>query len=319
MTRLRVAILDDYQDAARRFADWRPLENRVEIVVFRDTLHDEAALAQRLEPFDIVVATRERTPFPRTLIERLPRLKLVASTAMRNFAIDMEAARARGITVCGTTSLGYPAAELTWALLLGIARRIAVEDRAMREGRWQSTVGVGLRDKTLGVLGLGKLGAQVATVGKAFGMRVVAWSRNLTDARCTEIGVERVEKVALFEQADFVTIHLVLSERTRGLVGAAELGRMKKSAYLVNTSRGPIVDEAALLAALQERRIAGAALDVYDREPLPADHPFRSLDNVLLAPHIGYVTEENYRAFYGECVENIDAFLHGRPTRVLNG
>jgi phosphoglycerate dehydrogenase-like enzyme len=247
-------------------------------------------------------------------------LKLIATSGMRNAAIDMKAARELGVAVCGTATLGYPTAELTWGLIIGLCRHIAREDRAMHEGGgWQTTLGVGLQGKTLGVLGLGKLGGQVARIGQAFGMNVVAWSRNLTEARCAELGVRlAASKDELLSTADVVTIHLVLGAATRGLIGAAELARMKPTTYLVNTSRGPIVDEAALLEVLRARRIAGAALDVYDREPLPADHPVRKLDNVLLTPHLGYVTEENYRVFFGETVENIAAFLKGAPIRVLN-
>jgi phosphoglycerate dehydrogenase-like enzyme len=316
---IRVAILDDYQRVAEDCADWKSLPPEVEVTVFRDTLADEDALARRLEPFRILAVTRERTLFSRSLLQRLPNLKLIATSGMRNAAIDMAAARELGITVCGTATLGYPTAELAWGLIIALCRHIAVEDRAMHQGGgWQTTVGVGLRGKTLGVLGLGKLGGQVAAIGKAFGMEVVAWSRNLTEARCAEVGVRRVEKDALFSGADMVTIHLVLGERTRGLVGAAELALMKPTAYLVNTSRGPIVDEAALADALAARRIAGAAIDVYSREPLPADSRLRGLDNVLLTPHLGYVTRENLELFFGETVENIAAFLKGAPVRVLN-
>jgi phosphoglycerate dehydrogenase-like enzyme len=316
--RARVAVLDDYQGVAAGFADWSVLSPEVEVVFFRDALPTEEALTQRLNDFTIIVAMRERTGFPRTRLERLPNLRLLVTTGMRNAAIDMAAARDLGICVSGTAALPSPASELTWALILALCRHIAREHRAMQEGRWQTTVGDGLADKRLGVLGLGRLGSRVARVGIAFDMDVVAWSQNLTDARCAEVGVRRAEKDELLSTADIVTIHLVLSERTRGLIGAPELARMKPSSYLVNTSRAPIVDQEALVEALQSGGIAGAALDVYDREPLPPDDPLRSLDNVLLTPHIGYVTRENYQRFYQEALEDIVAFLRGQPTRVLN-
>jgi phosphoglycerate dehydrogenase-like enzyme len=316
--RVRVAVLDDYQGVAAGFADWSVLGPDAEVVFFRDPPPDEDVLTQRLADFSVVAAMRERTAFPRRQLERLPNLRLLVTTGMRNAAIDLAAARELGILVCGTASLAYPAAELTWALILALCRHIAQEHQAMREGRWQTTVGDGLAGKALGVLGLGRLGSQVARVGTAFGMDVVAWSQNLTDARCAEVGVRRADKDELLATADIVTIHLVLSDRTRGLIGAPELARMKPTSYLVNTSRAQIVDRDPLLQALRSRRIAGAALDVYDREPLPADDPLRDLDNVLLTPHLGYVTRENYRTFYQEAVEDIAAFLHGQPTRVLN-
>jgi phosphoglycerate dehydrogenase-like enzyme len=315
---VRVAVLDDYQGVAAGFADWSVLEPEAEVTFFRDALAHEDALTQRLTDFGIVVAMRERTAFPRRQLERLPNLRLLVTTGMRNAAIDMTAARDLGILVCGTAALAHPAAELTWALILGLCRHIAQEHQAIREGRWQTTVGDGLAGKTLGVVGLGRLGSQVARVGTAFGMDVVAWSQNLTDARCAEVGVRRADKDELLSTADIVTIHLVLSGRTQGLIGVPELERMKWSSYLVNTSRASIIDGNALLDALRSRAIAGAALDVYDREPLPADDPLRSLDNVLLTPHIGYVTSENYRAFYEQAVEDIAAFLRGEPIRALN-
>ncbi|HLI11766.1 MAG TPA: D-2-hydroxyacid dehydrogenase family protein [Alphaproteobacteria bacterium] len=315
----RVAILDDYQKASLGLADWARLGAEVKVEAFDRPFADGDEAATRLAAFEVIVAMRERTPFPRALIERLPRLRLLVTTGMRNAAIDMAAASSRGVLVCGTEMLPYPTAELTWGLILSLSRNIPVEDRAMRAGGWQTTLGVDLRGKTLGVIGLGRLGAEVARIGRAFGMEVVAWSRNLTDERATSAGAARVEKAALLARADVVTIHLVLSERTRGLIGAAELAAMKRTAFLVNTSRGPIVDTAALIEALRTRRIAGAALDVYDAEPLPADHPLRRLDNVVLTPHLGYVTAENYRQAYGQAVEDIAAFLAGKPVRVLNG
>jgi phosphoglycerate dehydrogenase-like enzyme len=313
----RVAILDDYQEAALRLADWASLHPQAQITAINTHIADREALAKRLHDCDAVVAMRERTPFPDALFQRLPNLKLLVTAGMRNAAIDLEAAQARGIAVCGTDMLPYPTAELAWGLILALARNIAREDRAMREGGWQTTIGIGLRGKTLGLLGLGKLGTQVGAIGKAFGMNIIAWSQNLDETRAAAAGARRVDKAALFADSDIVSVHLVLGERTRGLVGREDLARMKKTAFLVNTSRGPIVDEAALIAALAERRIAGAAIDVYDAEPLPADHKLRGLANTVLTPHLGYVTEENYRLVYGQAVEAIAAYLAGSPIRLL--
>jgi phosphoglycerate dehydrogenase-like enzyme len=289
----------------------------VEVVVFRDHLAAEAAVAVRLADFDVVVAMRERTPFPRTLLDRLPRLRLLVTTGMRNAAIDLRAAADRGVLVCGTGGLPYPTAELTWALILALARRVPREDRATREGGWQETLGIGLNGKTLGVLGLGTLGTRVARVGRALEMNVVAWSQNLTAERAAAVGATLVERDELLTRADVVTIHLVLSDRTRGLIGARELGLMRKTAYLVNTSRGQIVEEGALIRALEAGAIAGAGLDVYDEEPLPLDHRLRRLPNTVITPHLGYVTEETYRVFYAEALEDVRAFLAGAPVRVL--
>jgi phosphoglycerate dehydrogenase-like enzyme len=315
---MRLAILDDYQNASLSAADWASLAPAVVVEPFHEVLPGEDAAADRLRDFEIIVAMRERTPFPRSLLERLPKLKLLVTAGMRNAAIDMKAAAERGIVIAGTSMLPYPTAELTWGLILALARHIAREDQAMRTGGWQTTLGVGLRGKVLGVVGLGKLGSQVATVGKAFQMDVIAWSQNLTTERAAAAGVEAVEKEELFRRADFVTIHLLLSRRTRGLIGGAELGWMRPSAYLINTSRGPIVEESALVDALTARRIAGAALDVFDREPLPQDHALRRLDNVVLTPHLGYVTAENYREIYGQAIEDVRAFLAGKPLRVIS-
>jgi phosphoglycerate dehydrogenase-like enzyme len=312
----RIAVLDDYQDAARRVADWQTLPG-CEVTAFRDHLADPAALAARLAPFEIIVAMRERTPFPKALLERLPALRLLVTTGMRNGSIDVKAAAERNVMVCGTPGLPYPTAELAWGLILALFRRIPEEDRATREGKWQTTLGLGLNGKTLGVLGLGTLGARVARVGRAFEMEVLAWSQNLTAARAAEVGATLVPKDELLARADVVSIHLVLGERTRGLLGARELGLMKQSAYLVNTSRGPIVDEAALVAALGAGRLAGAGIDVYGEEPLPPDNPLRRAPNTILTPHLGYVTEETYRVFYGGAVEDIAAWLKGAPIRVL--
>jgi phosphoglycerate dehydrogenase-like enzyme len=315
---MRLAILDDYQNVALSMADWDGLRPSLEIQIFRDTLKSEDAVAERLRDFDIVVAMRERTAFRRSLLERLPKLKLLVTTGMVNASIDKKAAAERGIIVSGTTSLRHPTAELTWGLMLALARNITREDAGMRQGAWQTTVGISLHGKVLGILGLGKLGSQVAVFGKAFMMDVIAWSENLTIEHADSLGVQRVEKQELFRRSDFLTIHTVLSKRTRGLVGPDELAAMKSTSYLINTSRGPIVEERALIAALETGKIAGAALDVYDQEPLPADHALRRLENVILTPHLGYVTDENYRAFYGEAAENVRAFLAGNPIRVLN-
>ena len=313
----RVAILDDYQDVARRLADWKSLP--AEVVVFRDHLSDESQVAARLADFDVVVAMRERTPFPRSLFERLPRLRLLVTTGMRNASIDLRAAADRGVVVSGTAGLPSPTAELTWALILALVRHVPREDRATREGRWQETLGTTLKGRTLGVLGLGQLGSRVARVGRAFEMDVIAWSQNLTAERAAAVGATLAgSRDELLARADVVTIHLVLGDRTRGLVGARELGLMRPTAYLVNTSRGPIVDEGALIATLRAGKIAGAGLDVYDEEPLPADHPLRRLPNTVITPHLGYVTEETYRIFYSQALEDIRAFLAGAPVRVLS-
>ena len=315
---IQVAVLDDYQRAALRLADWKSLEPEVQVQSFPEHIADAAELDKRLHVFECVVLMRERTPFPKTLIEKLPNLRLIVTAGMRNAAIDVEAATARGIQICGTETLGYPTAELTWGLIIALARKIPEEWAALRQGKWQSRLGVGLKGKVLGVIGLGRLGSQVAAIGKAFGMNVIAWSQNLTEAKAAEIGVKRVDKEELFARADFVTIHLVLGDRSRGLVGPAELARMKPSAYLVNTSRGPIVQEKALIETLKSRRIAGAAVDVFDREPVAKDHPYLALDNLLATPHLGYVTEEGYRQIYGEAVEDIRAFLQAKPVRAIN-
>jgi phosphoglycerate dehydrogenase-like enzyme len=312
---MKIAILDDYQNVALSYADWDSLG--AEIEVFTTHIGDPDELVTSLAGFDTVVAMRERTAFPAELLARLPDLKLLVTTGMKNASIDVEAARRQGITLCGTRGVGHNTAELTWALILAAVRNLAVELPAMRAGGWQSTVGAGLHGRTLGLLGLGRLGSLVAKVGQAFSMETIAWSQNLTAERAAEHGVTAVSKEELFARADVLSIHLVLSDRTRGLVGAGELGSMKPDALLVNTSRGPIVDEAALLDALRSRRIGGAALDVYDIEPLPVDHPLRGLPNVVLTPHLGYVTSENYEIFFRDAVEDIAAYRAGEPVRVL--
>lgn len=315
---VRVAILDDYQEVALQMTDWSVLPAEVEVQVFRDHLKDQDGLVERLKDCEIVMAMRERTPFPRRLLERLPKLRLLTTTGMRNAAIDLSAATDCGVVVCGTGGVLYPTAELTWGLILALLRYIPREDQATRAGQWQVSMGIGLQRKTLGVIGLGNLGSQVATVGKAFQMSVIAWSQNLTAERAAQVGVTLVSKDELLSRSAIVTIHLVLSQRTRGLLGARELGLMKPTAYLVNTSRGPIVDEPALVEALQKKTIAGAGLDVFDEEPLPLDHPLRRLENTVITPHIGYVTTETYKIFFDQTVENIRAFLNGSPVRVLN-
>jgi phosphoglycerate dehydrogenase-like enzyme len=308
---VKVAILDDYQNAALQMADWSPLAGRATITVFNDHLDDPDALAARLAPFEVVCVMRERTPLTRAILERLPRLKLIASTGFVNASIDIQAAHERGIAVAHTGYESTPTIEMTWALILASARHVATESASLRSGGWQRSIGNDLKGKTLGVLGLGNIGGEVARIGQAFGMRVIAWSENLTAEKAAAAGAEHVQKNELFRQSDVLTIHLILSRRSRRLVGAAELALMKPTAWLVNAARGPIVDEGALISALREHRIAGAAVDVFDVEPLPIDHPYRSLDNMLATPHIGYVSQNLYRTFYGDTVKNIVAWLDG--------
>jgi phosphoglycerate dehydrogenase-like enzyme len=310
---VKVAILDDYQNVALQMADWSSLTGRATITVFNDHLNEPDAVVARLAPFEVICVMRERTPLTRGILERLPRLKLIASTAVRNASIDLQAARERGIAVANTGYDSTPTIEMTWALIPASARHVAAENASLRSGGWQRRIGSDLKGKTLGVLGLGNIGGEVARIGHAFGMRVIAWSENLTAEKATAAGAELVRKEELFRQSDVLTIHLVLGRRSRGLVGAAELALMKPAAWLVNTSRGPIVDEGALIASLRERRIGGAAVDVFDIEPLPADHPYRSVDNMLATPHIGYVSENLYRTFYGDTVKNILVWLDGSP------
>ena len=309
MTKYKIAILDDYQNVALESADWSVLRDRADIAVFRNHLAEPEALIERLLPFDVVCVMRERTPLLRNVIERLPNLKLIASTGSANASIDMAAAGDRGIAVAHTGYRSDPTIELTWALILTSARNIVTESNSVRSGGWQQTVGTDLRGKTLGLLGLGRIGSQVARVGSAFGMKLVAWSQNLTSEVAQAAGATLVSKDQLFEQADVLTIHLVLSGRTRGLVGAAELGKMKPTARLINASRGPIVDEQALISALKNKQIAGAAVDVFDIEPLPPSHPFRTLENVLATPHIGYVSDGLYKTFYEDTISNIRKWL----------
>jgi phosphoglycerate dehydrogenase-like enzyme len=309
MKTYKIAVLDDYQNVALESADWSVLRDRADIAVFQNHLADPDAVIERLLPFDVVCAMRERTPLPRHVIERLPNLKLIASTGPGNASIDVAAAGERGIAVVHTGYRPDPTIELTWALILASARHLVTESNSVRSGGWQQTVGTDLRGKTLGVLGLGRIGSQVARVGSAFGMNLIAWSQNMTPEVATAAGAILVSKDQLFERADILTIHLVLSSRTRGLVGAAELKRMKPTARLINASRGPIVDEQALISVLTNKHIAGAAIDVFDDEPLPPSHPFRTLDNVLATPHIGYVSAGLYKTFYEDTVSNIRQWL----------
>jgi phosphoglycerate dehydrogenase-like enzyme len=307
--RVAVAVLDDYQHAALSLADWSALDERAAVTVFDDHLADTDAVVARLQPFDIVCVMRERTPMTRTIIERLPKLRLIASTGSRNASIDLKAAEERGVQVVHTSYTSAPTIELAWALILGSARNLVAESTSLRGGGWQQSVGDDLAGSTLGVLGLGNVGCAVARIGNAFGMKVIAWSQNLTIERAAEVGATLVSRDQLFQEADVVTIHLVLSGRTRGLVGATELALMKPTARLVNTSRGPIVVEADLVAALKGKTIAGAAVDVFDQEPLPIEHPFRSLPNLLATPHIGYVSRGLYARFYQDTVANICHWL----------
>jgi phosphoglycerate dehydrogenase-like enzyme len=317
-TATRVAILDDYQHVALESADWSRLDGRADVHVLHEYLATEAEVVAALQNYDVVVAMRERTAFPRQVLDQLPRLRLLVTTGPANAAFDVAAAHANGVVVCGTGG-AYPApAELTWALIHALTRNLVQEDRALRSGSWQVTIGTELAGRTLGVVGLGRLGQRVTRVAHAFDMNVVAWSENLTAAQAAESGATLVGKDELFATADIVTVHLQLSERTRGLIGARELGLMQPTAYIVNTSRGPIIDEAALVTALQSESIAGAALDVFDVEPLPSDHPLLSLPNVILTPHIGYVCKDLYAIFYGDVVDDIDNWLMGTPVRVVS-
>jgi D-3-phosphoglycerate dehydrogenase len=316
---VRAAILDDYQNVAMAFADWSRVAKDVEIKVFDKPFASQDEAIKALQGFAIIVGMRERTPFPRKVVEALPDLKLLITTGARNNSFDVKACNERGITVCGTGVMGSPTTGIAFGLILELTRRIGFENARLKAGApWQVTIGRDLEGLTLGILGLGKLGQRSATVGKAFGMKTIAWSQNLTAEKAQAGGAELVTKEDLFRNADVVTIHLILSERSRGLIGAKELGLMKKTAYLINTSRGPIVDEKALIAALQSKSIAGAGLDVFDVEPLPLDHPFRKLDNAVITPHLGYVSEQNYRKYFPDIVEDIRAWLDGKPVRVID-
>lgn len=313
----KIAILDDFQHVALKMADWSRVQATHAVTVFDKPLIGVDAVTTALADFDVICIMRERTPFPRAVFERLPKLKLLVTTGMRNASVDMKAAADRGVMVCGTSGGGHATAELATGLMLGLARNFHVELANMREGRWQTTVGQDLKGRTLGVLGLGKLGSGLAGYAKAFGMNVIAWSQNLTSEKAAEQGVERVEKDDLFRRSDFISIHLVLSDRSRGLVGARELGLMKPTASIINTSRGPIIDGEALRDALRAGRIHGAALDVYDVEPVPAAEAIRREPRALLTPHIGYVTEESYKLFFKGVVEAIEGWTAGKPVRVM--
>ncbi len=316
---MQLAILDDYVNAALKMADWQSLPSNIEVTVFDQHLgHDIDAVAEALAPFDIIVAMRERTPFPKELLDQLPNLKLLVTTGMRNLSFDYDACSARGIPICGTGMTSYAAAEHSWALVMGLAKNIAAEDADMKSGGWQTGYSAPLNGATLGLIGLGKLGSQCATYGNAFKMNVIAWSQNLTDERAEQCGATRVDRDTLLREADYIVIHQVLSDRTRGLIGKAELDLMKNTAFLVNTSRGPIVDEDALVTALNNGDIAGAGIDVFDVEPLPLDHPFRSASRILLTGHTGYLVEEGIRAAYTDALEDVTAWLDGSPVRVIN-
>jgi D-3-phosphoglycerate dehydrogenase len=314
---MRCAILDDYQNVALKMADWSAISKTVEIKVFNQWI-PTAQVPAALKGFEIVCAMRERTRFPKQVLEALPDLRLLISTGMRNAAIDVKAANERGVVVCGTGGSGNPTAGIAIGLMLELTRRIGYENARLKAGApWQTTIGIDLEGKTLGVVGLGKLGTRVANIAKAFGMNVIAWSQNLTPEKCQEAGVTYTSKEDLFRTADIVSIHLMLSDRSRGLIGAKDLAPMKPTAYLINTARAAIVDQAALLAVLTERRIAGAGLDVFETEPLPLDSPLRALDNVVITPHLGYVSVQAYEVYFREIVEDIRAFLDGKPMRVI--
>lgn len=318
--KLQCAILDDYQQVALQMADWTSIEEQVVVHSFSKHFEKEEDLIEEIKDYEIIVIMRERTPFSASLFEKLPKLKLLITSGMRNASIDLAAASTHGVTVCGTASSSEPPTELTWALLLNLARKITLENVALREnGHWQSTIGADLHGKTLGLLGLGKIGGRMATIAQAFGMDVIAWSQNLTKEDTDKLGVRLASsKGELLATSDFVSIHLVLSDRTRGIIGKQELEQMKRSAYLINTSRAAIVDQQALIKALEEKRIAGAGLDVFEEEPLPANHAYRTLPNVLATPHLGYVSEKNYGTYFKEAVEDIVAFLEGAVIRKIS-
>lgn len=313
----KLAILDDFQGAALAHGPWERLAGKVEVTVFRDHLADEAALAARLAGFEMAFLIRERSPMPASLLARLPKLKLLITAGGRNRAVDAAFCAERGIAFCGTPSVGAPTADLTWGLIIGLMRDIPAQQASLRAHGWQTHVGRGLEGRRLGVIGLGNLGGRVAKIGQAFGMEVLAWSPNLTEERAAAIGVQRVERDTLLETADIVTIHVVLSERSRGMIGRDELARMKPGALLINTSRGPLVDQDALIEALTQGKLGGAGLDVFDEEPLPPEHPLLAAPNTLLTPHLGYVTEENYRAYFHGAVEAVEAYLAGKPIRLI--
>ena len=314
---MQVAIIDDYQGLAKKRSNWSELSKDVQITFFEDHLFDEDEISKRLQDFEVICAMRERTPFQQSQLEKLKNLRLLITSGMRNLSIDLTAAEQLGIKVCGTPAFGRPTAELAWGLILGLARKIPMEDQNIRNGVWQKSIGVGLKDKTLGIAGLGNLGSKMAAIAHAFEMKTIAWSQNLTIDRCNLHRVERVSKTDLMQRSDFLSIHLVLSERTRGIFGAPELADMKESAFLINTSRSPIIDETSLIDALKNNKIAGAGIDVFNIEPLPKNHTLTKLKNVILTPHLGYVEEENYNAYFSGYVSAIKGFLDGNLVNVL--
>lgn len=315
---MKIAVLDDYQGVARQFADWSKLEADHEVTIFREHLGDQANVISSLKDFDVIAAMRERTLFDKPTLEQLPNLKFMITTGMRNSSIDMDYLQERGIPCAGTGGRTQTTPELAWGLILAVARNIPHEDNNMRTGKWQTTVGLDLEEKTLGIVGLGRLGREMARIGQAFKMNVIAWSQNLTDESAAEAGVRRVDKDQLFREADVVTIHYKLSERSTGIVGAAEFNAMKPTGILVNTSRAPIIDMNALMTVLQSGSIAGAGIDVYDSEPVPVDHPIRTCPRTVVTPHLGYVSHDTYRIFYTETVANIEAWIAGNPVRIIN-
>lgn len=308
-TKINVAVLDDYQNVSQDFADWSVLNDLAYITVFNNHLNNQDDLAEVLKPFDIICIMRERTPLNKELLSRLTKLKLIVSTGFRNASIDVKAAEELGIAIRNTGYISTGATELTWAVLMAMARKIPQESNNFMSGNWQTTIGVDMSGKTIGIVGLGNIGTKIAAYATAFDMKVIAWSENLTEEKANAAGASLVSKEVLFSESDFITIHLVLSDRSRGIIASADLNRMKPSAYLINTSRGPLIDEAALIETLQQKKIAGAALDVFDQEPLPADHPFRKMDNLLATPHIGYVTENTYKLFYEDSVNAIKEWI----------
>ena len=314
---MKIAVTDDYQKLARSMADWSGIEADHDVTFFHEPIGDRDAVVAALKDFDVLCINRERTLFDRATLDGLPNLKFVVTTGMRNAALDVDALKERGIQASGTSGSIYSTPELAWGLILSLARSIPLENQRMRDGSWITTLGVDLASRTIGIIGLGRLGKVMATIAQAFRMEVIAWSQNLTEAQAAEAGAKLVSKDELFKQSDFITIHYKLSERSTGLVGASELALMKPTAFLVNTSRGPIVDTDALIAALNDGRIAGAGLDVYDSEPLAKDHPLRSCPRTVLTPHLGYVTDLTYEAFYRETVEDLAAWLSGSPIRLL--
>lgn len=312
-SKIQIAVLDDYQQVATTMADWSGIQQRAQVTIFHDHLFNEAEVIDRLLPFDVVCVMRERTPLNRAILSRLPNLKVIVSTGKRNASIDAQAVEEFNILIMPTGYIGTGAPEITWAMLMAIARRIPLEAANVRSGGWQTTIATDLTGKTIGIIGLGNIGAKMATYAKAFDMNVIAWSQNLTQEKAEAAGATLVTKEELFSQADFVTVHLVLSERSRGIVGRAELNLMKPTAYFINTSRGPLADEQALIEVLEAKKIAGAALDVFETEPLPAGHPFRAMDNVLATPHIGYVTENTFKLFYNDTVKALHEWLDSLP------